>query len=180
MNKAIIILGLLLVTSISYSQKKKDTVDQVQKAYMKSNKKAIDEASPMINFFLKYQDSSKTPTQGDFGKLISIYGAKETKNGMTEEEGFAIVDGYIKASEGKKKKPEIETIDETESGFNPKTEEEILKEKAEKELPGQIKSVVNGISYNDFKEMMQTIKPNATEAEIKKEYSTFKKSGEKL
>lgn len=176
MNKVIIILGLALLTSVSYSQKKKDTVDQVQKAYMKNNKKAIDKASPMINFFLKYQDSSKTPTQGDFGKLISIYGAKETKNGMTQEQGFKIVDGYIKASEGKKEKPEKETIDETESGYDTKTEEE----KAEKELPGQIKSVINEISYNDFKEMMQTIKPNATEAEIKKEYNKLQKATTKL
>lgn len=179
MNKAIIILVLLLVTSISYSQK--DVVNAVQKAYMKSNKKAIDKASPMINFFLKYQDSSRTATQGDFNKLLSIYGGKNgKKEALSEKQAFSIVDAYIKASEGKKKKPEKETIDETESGDTFKTEEEKLKEKAEDELQSQMKSIIGNMSFDEFKKLMQMAKPNATEAEIRKEYEKFKKSSQKL
>lgn len=178
MNKIIITLSFILISTVCFSQK--EQTDSIQEAYMKSNKKVIDEATPMIDFFLKYQDSTETPTQGDFNKLISIYGGKETENGMTKEEGFAIVDGYIKASEGKKEKQEKETIDETESGWSSKTEEEEIKEKAEDELPGQIKSIIGGMSYEDFKELMQMVKPNATEAQIKKEYQKMQKAGQKL
>lgn len=180
MNKIIITLSILLVTSISFSQKKKDTIDEVQKAYMKSNKKAIDKASPMINFFLKYQDSSKTATQGDFNKLLSIYGGKGKKEALSEQQAFSIVDAYIKASEAKKKKPEKETIDETESGYDTKSEEEKLKEKAEAKLPGQIKSIIGNMSFDEFKKLMQMAKPNATESEIRKEYEKFKKASQKL
>ena len=178
MNKTIIILVLLLVSSISYSQK--DTVDTVQKAYMKSNKKVIKKASPMINFFLKYQDSSKAVTQGDFNKLLSIYGGSGKKEALSEQQAFSIVDSYIKASEGKKEKPEKETIDETKSGDTFKTEEEKLKEKAEEELPGQMKLIIGNMSYDEFKKLMQMAKPNATEGEIRKEYEKFKKSNQKL
>lgn len=179
MNKINITLCILFVSTVCFSQKK-DTVDVVQEAYIKSNKKVIETAAPLMDFLFKYQDTTKTVTQGDFNKLISTYGGKETKNGMIKEEGFEIVDWYIKASDGKKATPEKETIDETKSGLDTKTEEEKLKEKAVDELPGQIKSIIGGISYEEFKKMMQLVKPNATEADIKKEYAKIQKAGQKL
>lgn len=179
MNKIIITFNILLVSTICFSQN--EQTDSIQEAYMKSNKKAIEKASPMIDFFLKYQDSSKTPSQADFSKLISVYKVEKDNNqALSEEQAFSIIDDYIKASEGGKEKPEKETIDETESGNFPKTEEEKLKEKAEEELPGQIKSIITGISYDEFKKMMQMVNPNATDTEIKTEYEKFKNSSKKI
>lgn len=179
MTKIIITLCIGLVSVICFAQK--EQTDSIQEAYMRNNKKMIDEASPMINFLLKYQDTSETATQGDFNKLMSIYGAKETKDGMTKEEGFEIVDWYIKASEGPKTKKEKEEIDETKGEEFPKqTEEEKLKEKAEDELPGQVKSIIGGMSYEDFRELMLIAQPNATETQMKREYQKMQNKAKNL
>ena len=184
MNKIRYIICVLFFTTYCFSQevKSEESKDEIQEAYMKSNKKMIDVATPMIDFFLKYQDSTKNPSQSDFSELMSAYGVKnDKKQALSEEQAFSFIDGYIKASEGPKKKKEKEEIDETESEEFPRqSEEEKLKEKAEKELPGQIKSIIGGISYEDFKQMMQTVKPNATDADIKQEFEKFKKEGQKL
>lgn len=179
MNKKLIILSVLLVSTLCFSQN--NEIDSIQEAYLKNNKKVVEKATPMIDYFLKYQDSSKTVTQGDFNKLMTVYGAKETKYGMTKEEGFEIVDWYIKASEGPKKKKEKEEIDEAEGEeFSQQTEEEKLKEKAQDELPDQIKSIIGGMSYKDFKELMLMANPNATDAQIKKEYQKMQNQAKKL
>lgn len=173
MNKIRYIICVLFFTTYCFSQevKSEKSKDEIQEAYMKSNKKMIDEAAPMIDFFLKYQDSTKNPSQSDFSKLMSAYGVKnDKKQALSEEQAFSIIDGYIKASEGPKKKKEKEEIDETESGWGSKTEEEKLKEKAEEELPGQMNAAIAGISYEEFKELMLMANPNATETQIKKEY----------
>lgn len=179
MNKIILTFSILFVTTICFSQKEKSN-DPMIDAYMKNNKKMIDEVTPMIEYFLKYQDSSQTVTQGDFNKLMTVYGVKETKDGLTKEQGFEVLDWYVKASEGPKTKKEKEEIDETESEHFPKTEEEKLKEKAEEELPGQIKSILTGMSYEDFKELMKIAKPEASEAEIRSEYVKMQNKAKEL
>lgn len=182
MNKIIITLCLSLVSIICFSQK--GQIDSIQEAYMKNNKKMIDEASPMIEYFLKYQDTSKKVTQSDFNELMSIYGgsAKESNSGgLTKEQAFSFLDWYTKASMGKKEKQEKETIDETEGEEFPKqTEQEKLIEKAESELPDQIKSYLTTMSYEDFKELMKIAKPEATESEIRNEYLKMQNSAKKL
>ncbi|MFD1292830.1 hypothetical protein ACFQ5N_03185 [Lutibacter holmesii] len=175
MNKIIYTIVVLLFTTLGFSQKDKtnENIDEIQENYMKSNKKMIDEASPMIEFFMKYQDSTENPTQGDFNKLMSVYGVKKPTKGMTEEDAFSLINGYITASEGEKKQKEDEEIDETQSindSQDEKTEEEKLKEEAEEQLPGQMNAVIGGISYEDFKKLMLTANPNATESQIRKEY----------
>ncbi len=179
MNKMIYTLSIVFFTTGCFSQE--ETKDPMLDAYMNSNKKMIDEATPMIDFLLKYQDTSTTATQGDFNKLMSVYGVKESKDGMTKEQGFQIVDWYIKASEGPKTKNEKEEIDETKGEQFPKqTEEEELLEKAEDEMTDQVKSYLNNMSYEDFKELFKMAKPNASEAEIRREYDKMKNGAKKL
>lgn len=181
MNKINITIVILLITAFSYSQKKKDTIDEIQAAYMKSNKKMIDEATPMIDYFLKYQDTSTTVTQGDFNKLMTIYNVKESKGGLTKEQAFSALDIYTKDKIGGKENSEDETIDEAEGEEFPKqSEEEELLEKAKDELPGQIKSILTGMSYDDFKELFKITKPNASEAEIRSEYKKMQNSAKGL
>lgn len=178
MNKIIVILSILFVSTVCFSQKK-ETDDVIQEAYMKSNKETIYMASLGIDYFSKYQDTSKTVTQSDFDKLMSAYVGNvqgSSDGGLTKEQAFSTLDWYIKASEGKKEKHEEETIDETEGGDFPKTEEEKLKEKAENELPRQIKSIIGGMSYQEFKELMLMGNPNATQSQIKKEYQKMQNS----
>jgi hypothetical protein len=134
-----------------------------------------------MDFLLKYQDTSQTVSQGDFNKLMSVYGAKESKNGMTKEQGFEIVDWYIKASDGPKTKKEKEEIDETEGEEFPKqTEEKELLENAEGQMTNQVKSYLNNMSYEDFKELFKIAKPNASEAETRREFEKMKNSAKKL
>lgn len=183
MNKIRYIICVLFFTTYCFSQevKSEESKDEIQEAYMKSNKKMIDEATPMIDFLLKYQDTSTTATQGDFNKLMSVYGVKETNEGLTKEQGFEILDSYIKASEGRTIKKEKEEIDETEGEEFPKqSEEEELLEKAEDELPGKIKSILTGMSYEDFKELFKIAKPNASEAETRSEYKKIQNSAKGL
>ena len=179
MNKLWTIVGMLFFTIGCFSQE--ENKDPMLDAYMKSNKKMIDEATPMIDFLLKYQDTSTAATQGDFNKLMSVYGVKESKDGMTKEQGFEILDWYIKASEGPKTKKEKEEIDETEGEAFPKqTEEEELLEEAESEMTDQVKSYLNNMSYEDFKELFKIAKPNASEAETRREYEKMKNSAKRL
>ena len=181
MTRIIYTICVLFFTIYSFSQeiKNEKNKDEIQENYMKSNKKVIDEASPMIEFFMKYQDSTKNPTQGDFSKLMSTYGVEKSENGMSQEDAFSLIDGYIKASEGEKKPKEKEEIDETQVESNSKdtkTEEEKIKEEAEDQLPGQMNAIIGGISYEEFKEMMLMNNPNATESQIRKEYQKLTKT----
>ena len=184
MNKIRYIICVLFFTTYCFSQevKSEESKDEIQEAYMKSNKKMIDVATPMIDFFLKYQDSTKNPSQSDFSELMSAYGVKnDKKQALSEEQAFSFIDGYIKASEGPKKKKEKEEIDETESEEFPRqSEEEELLEKDEDELPGKIKSILTGMSYEDFKELFKIAKPNASEAETRSEYKKIQNSAKGL
>lgn len=149
-------------------------------------------AAPMIEFFLKYddKDSLKTPDQVDFDKMLNEMGimdeVQSDKRGLTKEDAFRFVDAYINADQGnkieinhEKKEEVINYLLELEKGkqdaeniFNQATSEEALSEafkNAEAEVL-KFQSAGIGISYDDFRKAAKTRMPDASEEEIKEAY----------
>jgi hypothetical protein len=181
-----------------FAQEKKKVTKQngqtsIESAYMKINKKSIDKAKPMIEFFLKYdeKDNSKTPEQADFDLLIKQMGlSEEVKNdgsGLTKEDAFQFIDAYIKAdkniantnyktkstSDNDLFNKEIKKVEAQFEELKPEIER-IMKE-AQKEAE-QLKFNQPIISYSDFRKAAKTKKPELDEAEIKKAYEELMKA----
>jgi len=154
-------------------------------------------AAPMIEFFLKYddKDSLKSPDQVDFDKMLNEMGimdeVQSDNSGHTKEDAFRFIDAYIKADQGNKieidheiKEDVIEYLIELENGkqdaeniFNQATSEEALSEafkNAEAEVM-EFQSAGIGISYDDFSKAAKAQMPDASEEEIKEAHISFKK-----
>ena len=168
MKTYIFILGLLLISTTCFSQEK-EVADEIQKEYLENNKETIEYTKPMLDFLFKYQDSSKTATQSDFDGLLKmqggVSGTGNSNGGLTKEQGFQIVDAYIKASESETKSNKEEDIDEGES------EIEREQEKALEQVEELLNSDAVIIEYADFREYMKIMDPSISEAKIKESYN---------
>jgi hypothetical protein len=194
----ITLILLLLFPYLLFAQEKKKVTKQngeisIEEAYMKINKKSIDKAKPMIEFFLKYdeKDNSKTPKQADFDLLIKQMGlSEELKNdnsGLTKEDAFQFIDAYIKAdkntantnyktkstSDNDLFNKEIKKVEAQFEELKPEIER-IMKE-AQKEAE-QLKFNQPIISYSDFRKAAKTRNPELDEGEIKKAYEELMKA----
>jgi len=189
---------LMIISNILFAQEeqKKESKQKgdvsIEEAYMKANKKTIDTAKPMIDFFLKYdkKDSTKAPSQADFDLLIKQMGlSEEVKNdgsGLTKEDAFQFIDAYIKADKNSSKTnyntkntPDKDLLNieikKAEAQFEAaKPEIESVMKEAQKEAE-QMKHQMPGISYHDFRKKAKTKKPELSEAEIKKAYEELMK-----
>lgn len=192
------LLFLMIISNILFAQEKKKVTKQnentsIEAAYMKANKKAIDAATPMIEFFLKYdkKDKAKAPNQADFDLLIKQMGlSEEVKNdgsGLTKEDAFQLIEAYIKATK-KSSDADYKTknttnndllnkeIKKAEAQFEKlKPEIEKLMKEAQKEAE-KIKYKEPVISYQDFRQKAKTKKPELSETEIKKAYKELMKA----
>ncbi|MDE5421328.1 hypothetical protein L3073_03835 [Ancylomarina sp. DW003] len=192
------LLFLMIISNILFAQEKKKVTKQngdtsIEAAYMKANKKTIDAAKPMIEFFLKYdeKDNSKTPKQADFDLLIKQMGlSEEVKNdgsGLTKEDAFQLINAYIKANK-KSSDADYKTknttnndllnkeIKKAEAQFEElKPEIEKFMKEAQKEAKkNKYKEPV--ISYQDFRQKAKTKKPELSEIEIEKAYKELMKA----
>lgn len=199
MNKMQIItlLFLMIISNSLFAQEEKKVIKKngdvsIEAAYMKANKKAIDAATPMIEFFLKYdeKEKAKAPNQADFNLLIKQMGlTEEVKNdgsGLTKEGAFQLIDAYIKANKNTSKinyktktTPDNDLfnkeIKKAEAQFEElKPEIERVMKEAQKEAE-KIKYKEPGISYQDFRNKAKTKKPELSESEIKKAYEELMK-----
>lgn len=193
----ITLVCLILISNILFAQEKKEVSKKngdtsIEAAYMKANKKTIDAAIPMIEFFLKYdeKDKAKAPNQADFDLLIKQMGlTDEVKNdasGLTKEDAFQLIDAYIKADKNTsktnyktKKTPDNDLfnkeIKKVEAQFEDlKPEIERLMKEAQKEAE-QLKLNLPIISYSDFRKKAKAKKPELSESEIKEAYSELMK-----
>ena len=193
----ITLVCLMIISNVLFAQEQKKASKQkaevsIEAAYMKANKKTIDAAKPMIDFFLKYdeKDKTKAPNQADFDLLIKQMGlSEEVKNdgsGLTKEDAFQLIDAYIKADKNTsnanyktKNTSDSELfnkeIKKAEAQFEElKPEIESVMKEAQKEAE-QMKHQVPGISYQDFRKKAKTKKPELSEAEIKKAYEELMK-----
>lgn len=187
---------LMISSSILFAQEqkkvsKKNTDASIEAAYMKINKKSIDNANPMIEFLLKYdnKDSTETPKQADFDLLMKQMGlSEEIKNdgsSFTNEYLFQFIDTYINADmnieEEKSTLPNTESelqkeLKKAEKLFeNAKPEMEKLIKEAQKEAE-KIKINPDLISYSDFKEKAKQMKPELSESEIRAAYDELMKN----
>ncbi len=194
----ITLLFLMLSSNMLFAQEKKKVTKSngdksIEAAYMKANKKTIDAATPMIEFFLKYdeKDKTKAPKQADFDLLIKQMGlSEEVKNdgsGLTKENAFQFIDAYIKADKNlsnadykTKSIPDNDLfskeIKKAEAQFEElKPEIERIMKEAQKEAE-QLKFNQPIISYSDFRKTANTKKPELSEAEIKKAYEELMKA----
>ena len=196
----IITLGcLIIISNLLFAQDKKKKVTKqngdtsIEAAYIKANKKTIDAAAPMIEFFLKYDEknSTKAPNQADFDLLIKQMGlSEEVKNdgsGLTKEDAFQIIDAYIKADKNSSKTnyntkntPDKDLLNieikKAEAQFEAaKPEIERILMEAQKQAD-QMKYNEPIISYQDFRKKAKTKKPELSEAEIKKAYEELMKA----
>jgi len=193
----ITLVCLMTISNVLFAQEQKKESKQkgdmsIEEAYMKANKKTIDAAKPMIDFFLKYdeKDKSKAPNQADFDLLIKQMGlSEEVKNdgsGLTKEDAFQLIDAYIKADKNSPKTKDKtkntsdselfnKEIKKAEAQFEElKPEIESVMKEAQKEAE-QMKHQMPGISYQDFRKKAKTKKPELSEAEIKKAYEELMK-----
>ena len=192
----ITLVCLIISSNILFAQEqkkanKKSTDASIQATYMKINKKSIDNAKPMIEFLLKYdnKDSTNAPKQTDFDLFIKQMGlSEEIKNddsGLTKEDAFQFINTYINADKniGKEKSIEPNTENELQKEFK-KAEEifesaipeiEKLIKKAEKEVK-KIKVSPDLIPYNDFRKKAKQMKPELSESEIRTAYNEMMKN----
>ncbi|WP_096428530.1 hypothetical protein [Labilibaculum antarcticum] len=194
MKQVLVIMICLFTSSILSAQieEKKDEGDKIQEAYLKANKKSIDTAKPMIDFFLKYdeKDSLKDPNQVDFDQMLNEMGVmdevKNDKSGLTKEDAFQFINAYINADNaigqegGKPNKPEQESqldkeLKKAEKQFDEaKPELERMLKEAEKEF-GKLHNESNFMSYEDFRKQAKAKKPDASESEIQDAYNEIMK-----
>jgi len=151
-------------------------------------------SKPMIVFFLKYDDSTKTPNQNDFDIMITEMGlmdkVKNDKSGLTKEDAFNFVNAYINTDKNKKggididenKKEKIrdylielnEGKQKAENIFKNATTDDKMKKMVEDAQTEVKKIKLNpnplGITYEQFKKVAKEKKPNMSETEIKKAY----------
>ncbi|MRT93136.1 hypothetical protein [Ancylomarina sp. 16SWW S1-10-2] len=194
----ITLMFLMISSSILFAQEQKKVNNKtddasIQAAYMKINKKSIDNAKPMIEFLLKYdeKDSTKAPKQADFDLLMKQMGLnEEIKNdgsGLTKEDAFQFINAYINAEDniGKEKptQPNINTESELQKELKKAEElfenampemEKMIKE-AQKEAE-KIKINPDLIPYSDFKEKAKQMKPELSESEIRAAYDELMKN----
>jgi len=182
----------MIISNVLFAQEQKKVNKQktdtsIEAAYIKANKKTIDAAKPMIDFFLKYdkKDSTKAPSQADLDLLIKQMGLSEqVKNDgsrLTKEDAFQLIDAYIKADKNSPKTKDKtkntsdselfnKEIKKAEAQFEElKPEIESVMKEAQKKAE-QMKHQMPGISYQDFRKKAKTKKPELSEAEIKKAY----------
>lgn len=195
MKQILVIMIFFFTSSVLFAQtkEKKDEGDKIQEAYMKANKKSIDTAKPMIDFFLKYDenDSVKPPNQSDFDQMLNKMGVmdevKNDKSGLTKEDAFQLINAYINADKnsGKEKSTQSNTNSESELQKELKKAEELfenampemekLMKEAEKEAE-KIKMNPNFISYDDFRKKVKQKKPELSENEIRDAYNEMMKA----
>jgi len=189
---------LMISSSILFAQNqkkanKKSTDASIEAAYMKINKKSIDNAKPMIEFLLKYdeKDSTKAPKQADFDLLIKQMGlSKEIKNdgsGLTKEDAFQFINTYINADKNIGTKAPTQKNINTESELqkelkkaeelfeNAMPEIEKLMKEAEKEVE-KINVNPNLIPYSDFRKRAKQMKPELSDSEIRAAYNDMMKN----
>ena len=194
--KQVLVLMICLFTSsalFAQAEEKKDEGDKIQEAYLKANKKSIDTAKPMIDFFLKYdeKDSSKAPNQVDFDRMLNEMGVmdevKNDKSGLTKEDAFQVINAYINADKniGKERPTQLNANTESElqkelkkadERFeNSMPEMERLMKEVEKEVE-KIKMNRNLIPYGDFRKKAKQMKPELSEREIRAAYDEMMKN----
>jgi hypothetical protein len=173
------------------TEEKKDEGDKIQEAYLKANKKSIDTAKPMIDFFLKYdeKDSLKAPNQVDFDQMLNEMGIMDEvnndKSGLTKEDAFQFINAYINADnaigqEDEPNKPEQESqldkeLKKAEKQFEEvKPEVETMLKDAEKEFE-KVQTQSSFMSYEDFRKRVKAHKPEASESEIQAAYNEMMK-----
>ncbi|MGZ2371191.1 hypothetical protein ACXR6G_15540 [Ancylomarina sp. YFZ004] len=194
----ITLVFLMISSNILFAQEqkkatKKSAETSIEAAYMKINKKSIDNAKPMIEFLLIYdeKDNTKAPKQADFDLLIKQMGLseeiKKDDSGLTKEDAFQFINTYINADKNIGKKETIQPNTNTENELqkelqkakelfeNAMPEMDKLKKKAEKEVE-KIKMNPNLIPYNDFRKKAKQMKPELSESEIRDAYNDMMKS----
>lgn len=194
MKQVLVIMICLFISSVLFAQtkEKKDEGDKIQEAYVKANKKSIDTAKPMIDFFLKYdeKDSFKAPNQSDFDQMLNEMNVmdevKNDRSGLTKEDAFQFINAYINADKniGKKKpaQPNINSegelqkeLKKAEKQFDEaKPELERILKEAEKEFE-KLQKQSNFMSYEDFRKRAKAKKPDAGESEIREAYNELMK-----
>ena len=198
----LIVFFLLTTLSAQEEVSYEQALKKVQKTNFKLddksvelNKEVIDQAAPMINFLMKYQDSEGSVNQNDFDKMLNQMGIMEEvqndNSGLTKEDAFKFVNAYIKADQGErididqdKKEKVMNYLNQLEQGkkdaeqvFNQVVTEDQVNEfvkQAQAEI-AKFQSVGFGISYEEFKKEAKNKKPDATDAEIQKAYKELMK-----
>ena len=172
---------------------KKEKFDAMMETYMKTNKKSIDTAKPLIDFFLKYEakDSSNAPNQYDFDLLLKEMGVLEEiendKSGLTKEDAFQFINAYIKADKaiGNDTLPHSNSSEESMLNKEIKKAEEQFQDampeiekmmKAAEQEAKKMNLQPDVISYDEFKKRAKLKKSNASEKEIKEAYSDLMKT----
>ncbi|PKQ65804.1 hypothetical protein BZG02_02015 [Labilibaculum filiforme] len=197
MKQVVVIIICLFTSSVLFAQTKEKTNegDKIQEAYIKANKKSIDTAKPMIDFFLKYdeKDSLHAPNQVDFDQMLNEMGLmdeiKNDKSGLTKEDAFQFINAYINADDniGKEKPAQPNSNTESELQKELKKAEELLEnampemEKWMKEAEKEAEKMnlnPNIISYDDFRKRAKEKQPDLSESEIRDAYNEMIKSFE--
>lgn len=206
MKKSILtILAIILAVSlqaqkeISYEKAKKlatETNFLLDDSSVKINKEIIEASAPMIDFFLKYDDSTKVTNQADFDKMLIKMGVMDEiendKSGLTKEDAFKFVNTYIMADQGDKieidevKKEEVVNfLNEIEKGkqdalaiFNDATTDakiNQMQEDASRELykSGFFRPNSVWFTYEEFEAMTLKEYPKAKEGQIRAAYNYF-------
>ena len=182
-----------IIAQESAETNKKEKFDAMMETYMKTNKKSIDTAKPLIDFFLKYEakDSSNAPNQYDFDLLLKEMGVLEEiendKSGLTKEDAFQFINAYIKADKaiGNDTLPHSNSSEESMLNKEIKKAEEQFQDampgiekmmKAAEQEAKKMNLQPDVISYDEFKKRAKLKKSNASEKEIKEAYSDLMKT----
>jgi len=182
-----------IIAQESAETNKKEKFDAMMETYMKTNKKSIDTAKPLIDFFLKYEakGSSNAPNQYDFDLLLKEMGVLEEiendKSGLTKEDAFQFINAYIKADKaiGNDTLPHSNSSEESMLNKEIKKAEEQFQDampeiekmmKAAEQEAKKMNLQPDVISYDEFKKRAKLKKSNASEKEIKEAYSDLMKT----
>lgn len=184
---------------ISYEKAKKlvtETNFLLDEKSVEINKEIIKASAPMIDLFLKYDDSTKITNQAGFDKILIKMGIMDEiqndKSGLTKEDAFKFVNTYIRADQGNKieideaKKQEVVSfINEIEKGkqdalviFNDATTDvkmNQMRTEASRELykSGFFRPNSVWFTYEEFEVLTLKEYPKATKGQIRAAYNYF-------